>query len=170
MRKGRATFPCRSFPTLAVMKSFAARAASIAVIALFASPQVIACHRIYPQPDSPEQYSAIFVGTVTGIHLASYEKHLLGQQDFVDPHLGGVTIVDGSGQVVVDAVVLNTIRGAPPRSLSVSLVGCTAPLPELKQSGLFFLSLDGTSAVTVWDSEESFLALLSTLSETIDDR
>lgn len=114
--------------------------------------RVSACHRISPDRDSLGQYSAVFLGRVTGIHLDGYENHLLGKGD---ANLGGqlLTITDGSTPVSVTTVVSRAIRGAPTSPLRLQLVGCTKPLPVLKQRGLFFVARDGQSAVTIWESD-----------------
>ena len=150
------------------MKNTSARAIAAAGLALLAISPALACHRDYPDLESLEKYSAIFLGNVTGIHLDDYENRLLGQPDGL---VAGTefTIVDGSGAVTVDVVILSSFRGKPPHSIAVRLVGCTAPLPQLKQSAVFFLLPDGTSAVTIWDSNDAFAPTLSRLEKSKHD-
>jgi hypothetical protein len=110
-----------------------------------------ACHRISPDPKSLDQYSAVFLGAVTGIHLDGYESRLLGKPDSVTDGQA-ITLTDGSSPVSVTTVATQFVRGAPKAALTLRLVGCTNFLPALRERGLFFVNPDGTSAVTVWES------------------
>lgn len=124
----------------------------VAILSLV-STAALACHRITPHRAPVESHDAVFLGRVTGIHLVGYENSLIGEPDaYVDGR--GVTLTDGSAPVMVNAVPLKIHHGESGGSVELRLVGCTAPLPELKERGIFFINSGTTSAVTVWESDE----------------
>ena len=127
----------------------------LAIISLLlgslASFSAAACHRVSPDPKSLDQYSAVFLGAVTGIHLVDYESRLIGKPDGVIDGQA-ITLTDGSSPVSVTTVATQSVRGASKAVLTLRLVGCTNSLPALRERGLFFVNPDGTSAVTVWES------------------
>jgi hypothetical protein len=129
-----------------------------------------ACHRISPDPESLDRYSAVFLGTVTGIRLDGYESGLLGKPDAsVDGE--AITLTGGSSPVSVTTVATKSVRGAPKAPLTLRLVGCTTALPALRERGLFFVNPDGTSAVTVWESSpQEFVRWLKQLGIQSDGR
>ena len=132
------------------------------LLAAFSAPS-IACHRITPDRAPLDTYTAVFLGRVTGIHLLGYENALTGRPD---GFIGGepFNLADGSGTVEVSAVPSRVAQGNPAKSVRVRLVGCTAPLPSLKERGLFFVNSEGGSAVTVWESDsETFNRWLNRL-------
>jgi hypothetical protein len=121
------------------------------------------CRAIAPDLEDTAAYSAVFVGTVTGIHLAGFERKLLGVGD---GELEGeaFTITNGGSEVRVSAVPTRVASGVVAGAVSVRLVGCTTALPALKERGLFFVSADGTSAITLWESSgQPFSKALATL-------
>jgi hypothetical protein len=132
------------------------------LLGLLASFDAAACHRISPV-EPLDQYSAVFLGVVTGIRLDGYESRLLGRADgFIDGH--PFTLTDGSSPVSVTTVAIDSVHGAPQSPLALRLVGCTTALPSLKERGLFFVSADGTTAVTVWESSpQEFIRWLKQL-------
>jgi hypothetical protein len=116
-----------------------------------ASFSAAACHRISPDPKSLDQYSAVFLGAVTGIHLDGYESRLLGKPDgVIDAQ--AIILTDGSSPMSVTTVATQSVRGASKTALTLRLVGCTNSLPALRERGLFFVNPDGVSAVTAWES------------------
>ena len=125
-------------------------ASSLALLALPA----LACHRITPDRTLVEEYEAVFLGRVTGIHLVGYENSLAGRPDAYIEGVGGINITDGSAPVMINAVPLRVHHGKPEKTVEVRLVGCTDPLPNLKERGLFFVHPESGSAVTVWESDE----------------
>jgi hypothetical protein len=122
-------------------------------LTLVASP-VHACHRITPDRMPIEEYEAVFLGRVTGIHLVGYENSLAGEPDAHIEGLGGINFTDGSAPVTVNAVPLSVHHGNPESRVEVRLVGCTGSLPNLKDRGLFFVHAEAGSAVTVWESDK----------------
>jgi hypothetical protein len=139
------------------------------LFAIFSAPS-IACHRITPDRTSLDRYTAVFLGQVTGIHLVGYENAIAGRPD---GFIGGkpFNVADGSETVEVSAVPSKVARGNPDKSVQIRLVGCTAPLPALKERGLFFVNLGGDSAVTVWESDsKAFTFWLERLGLTADGR
>ena len=113
-----------------------------------------ACRTIAPDLQDSGRYSAIFVGPVTGIRLHGFERALVGTPDATFDG-EGFTITDGSSEVRVTTVPAYVASGSADGVVSVRLVGCTTSLPALRENGLFFLSPDRTSAVTVWESSGS---------------
>ncbi len=104
------------------------------------------------------------------MHLDGYESRLLGKADgSIDGQ--SFTITDGSSPVSVTSVARAIVRGSPKIPLTLRLVGCTTTLPALKERGLFFVSSDGESAVTVWESSpQEFARWLSKLGMEPDGR
>lgn len=127
--------------------------ALVGFLALLALPAQ-ACHRITPDQTPLEEYESVFLGRVTGVHLVGYESSLAGEQNANIDGVGGINVSDGSAPVVVKAVPLSVHHGEPAKPVEVRIVGCTAPLPNLKERGLFFVHPDSGSAVTVWESDE----------------
>jgi hypothetical protein len=121
------------------------------LLAAFSAPSV-ACHRIAPDRAPLDSYTAVFLGHVTGVHLLGYENALTGRPDgFIDGE--PFNLADGSEPVEISAVPSKVAQGNPAKSVRIRLVGCTAPLPALKERGLFFVNPEGGSAVTVWESD-----------------
>ena len=144
--------------------------ATVGLLLATCSAPSVACHRIAPDRAHLAGYKAVFLGQVTGIHLLGYENALAGRPD---GHIGGepFNITDGSAPVEVSAVPSEVVRGNPGKSVQIRLVGCTAPLPALKERGLFFVNPEGDSAVTVWESDsEAFNFWLKRLGLTSDGR
>ena len=141
----------------------------VGVLSVLSTP-AFGCHPITPHRAPMESYDAVFLGQVTGIHLVGYENSLIGEPDaYVDGR--GLTLTDGSAPVMVNAVPTKVHHGDPGRSVELRLVGCTAPLPELKERGIFFINPGTTSAVTVWESdEEAFLYWIERLGLSGDER
>ena len=123
----------------------------IAALLSSASEPARACRTIAPNLLDLSRYSAIFVGNVTAIHLVGYERSLLGEGDF-EFEGESYTITDGSSEVQVTSVPVFVSSGSSNGAVSVRLVGCTTSLPSLRERGLFFVSKDGESATTVWES------------------
>jgi hypothetical protein len=138
------------------------------LLSSLASFGAAACHRISPSPEL-DGYSAVFLGTVTGIHLHGYENRLLGKSDrSIDGQ--PLTLTDGSSPVSVTAVATRSVRGASEAPLALQLVGCTTALPALKERGVFFVNPDGASAVAVWESSpQEFAHWLKQLGLQPDD-
>ena len=113
-----------------------------------------ACRRMAPSADALEQYSAIFVGRVTGLHLVGYENGLIGNPDLLDPTLGAITITNGANPVALRVAVTQPIRSAS-GALELGLAGCTFDVPDLKDRGIFFVQPDGESALVVWEQDQS---------------
>lgn len=129
------------------------RQASILFSLLIAvSLDAAACHKVSPNPDWTKEYSSVFLGTVTGIHLDGFEQRLLTE------HHGRIydqffSFLDGSSPVSVDVVSTNVVSGKATSKMTLRLVGCTTSLPSLKERGIFFVREAGQSAVTVWESD-----------------
>lgn len=123
-----------------------------ALLGAFAGP-ADACRDIQPALHDTERYAAIFVGVVTGIHLVGHERALLGVPD---GELDGkpLTITGGSSEVRVTAVPRLVATGSADGPQSFGLTGCATSLPGLRERGLFFVALDGGTAVAVWESSE----------------
>lgn len=144
--------------------------ALVGFLALLALPAQ-ACQRITPDRTPLEDYGSVFLGRVTGIHLVGYESSLAREPDAYVEGVGGINVTDGSATVVVNAVPLGVHHGEPAKPVEVRLVGCSAPLPNLKERGLFFVHADSGSAVTVWESdEELFTYWLDRLGLDADER
>jgi hypothetical protein len=126
---------------------------TITILLALSSTQSLACRRITPNQDSINSYSTVFLGRVTGIHLAGYENGLIGKPDGYIEGIGGFNITDGSASVVITAVPLKAHHGNPDKIVEIELVGCTNPLPNLKERGLFFVNPKSESAITVWESD-----------------
>jgi hypothetical protein len=137
--------------TTALERMFRLSAFLIAALLSAASEPVSACRTIAPDLLDRSSYSAIFVGDVTAIHLVGYERSLLGEGDF-EFQGESYTIIDGSNEVRVTSVPVFVSAGTSQGAVSVRLVGCTTSLPALRERGLFFISKDGESAITVWES------------------
>jgi hypothetical protein len=117
-----------------------------------------------PSIEKLSQYSAVFVGRVTGIHLKGYENGLLSRPDGVDPEIGAFSITNGASPVTVYAAVTQNIRGALSGSVELRLAGCTFDPPQLRERAVFFVQPEGTIALVVKEGDGSeFLAWLTRL-------
>ena len=144
---------------------------AIAILLALPSAQSLACRRITPNQDSIDTYSSVFLGRVTGIHLSGYENSLISKPDGYIEGIGGFNITDGSASVVITTVPLKVHHGSPGKVAEIELVGCTSPLPSLKDRGLFFVNPESRSAVTVWESDtKSFQYWLEYLKLSGHDR
>ena len=114
-----------------------------------------ACNRVLPHAEQLDQYSSVFVGHVTGLHLEGYENELLGKPDVVDPELGPLVITNGAMPVSVNVAVTRAISGSASGGVKLRLAGCTFDLPELKQRGVFFVLPNGEFTAVVWERDSS---------------
>jgi hypothetical protein len=146
--------------------------ALVLTIALVSLPSVAdACRRMQPNAGSLEQYSSVFVGQVTGLHLEGYENRLLGKPDLVDPELGPLTITNGASPVSVSAAVTRAIQGPASGAVELHLAGCTFDLPQLKERGVFFVLPDGKFTVVAWERDAvAYKAWLTRLGVPQDGR
>lgn len=113
-----------------------------------------ACQRTSPTDYGLDEYEAVFVGRVTGIHLEGYENGLLAKPDLVDPELGAITVTNGASPVNVRVAVTEPIRGTAAAAMDLDLAGCTFDLPELRERGIFFVLADKISTVVVWERDK----------------
>ena len=154
---------------LAVMAKFVALAILLSAASLPAIAD--ACRRMTPNTEALEQYTSVFVGRVTGLHLKGYENRLLGKPDLIDPELGPVTITNGASPVSVNVAVTQLVRGPASGAVELSLAGCTFELPQLRDRGIFFVQPDGAFAVVIWERDQAaFNAWLSRLGVAQNDR
>lgn len=151
------------------MGRFAAPALLIAT-ALLSMP-AFACRTIEPSATTLDQYSSVFVGRVTGLHLEGYENRLLGLPDAVDSELGQISITNGAAPVSLRVAVLQTIRGPANGAVELRLAGCTFDLPQPKDRGIFFVLPGGSATVVVWEQDQvAFQSWLARLGVAQNDR
>jgi len=146
-------------------------AVAMVCVASTAPGLATACQRLEPSFQSLDGYTSVFIGRITGVHLAGYEHRLLGEPDAVVPGLGGLTITDGASPVTVRAVVSRSIRGHSTGAVELSLAGCTYDPPALKDEAIFFVQPGGSAIVVARREHESaFAEWLARLGATQDDR
>ena len=134
------------------------------------SVPAFACRNVEPTA-ALDQYSSVFVGRVTGLHLEGYENHLLGVPDVVDPKLGDIRISNGASPVRLRVAVLQRISGPADGAVDLRLAGCTFDLPDLKDRGVFFIRPDGVATVVVWERDQArFQQWLARLGAAQNDR
>ena len=130
-----------------------------------------ACQRMEPSAETLDGYESVFVGRVTGLHLEGYENRLLSKPDLVDPELGALTITNGASLVSVRVAVSRSIRGPSSGAVELRLAGCTFDLPQLRDSGIFFVHPGGASTVVTWERDQAaYNAWLSRLGIAQNDR
>jgi hypothetical protein len=130
-----------------------------------------ACRRMGPSIEALDQYTAVVLGRVTGVHLEGYETRLLGKPDLMDPQLGAVSITNGASPVGIRVAVTQTLRGSASGALELRLAGCTIDTPELKERGIFFMLPSGDFTVVAWErNSEQFASWLDELGATRHDR
>ena len=137
---------------------------------VFFSAAAGACQRMVPTLDALDDYAAIFIGHITGIHLEGYENRLLGKPDLADPELGALTITNGASPVGIRTVVSHEIRGPASGAIELQLAGCTFDVPRLRERGIFFVLPGGKSVVAVWkDDQAAYNTWLARLGVPRDD-
>jgi hypothetical protein len=116
-----------------------------------------------PVSEDLSEYSAVFLGEVTGIHLTDYEafrarKHpdgKLNDEEIMDHVL--VNNLDFEIRVLVDREFIGLSKGVE----VVLLGGCSVEQPKLKERGVFFVRPRPNNSIAVLESEPDFEHWLS---------
>ena len=138
--------------------------------ALLSMP-ALACRNIEPSATVLDEYSSVFVGRVTGLHLKGYENQLLGVADVVGSDLGIIRITNGASPVRLRVAVLQRISGPADGAIDLGLTGCTFDVPDLKDRGIFFVRPGGSTTLVVWERDQAnFQNWLARLGAAPNDR
>ena len=124
----------------------------LAAISLSAAFEASACRLVYPDPAKSNEHSSIFLGIVTGVHLAGLENRLLGKPD---AHIDGmpVNLTGGASPVVVTVVPLSGPSKLRKAVQELRIGQCRGDVPQLRARGIFFVGANARSAMVVWESE-----------------
>jgi len=130
------------------------------VLALLPLGETAACLRPYtPAVYEPSDFSAIFLGEITGVYLTAYESHRLDELhpediEASDDPFANFFPTSSTASFDVNAIVLETYRGFPGKSGTYLLGGCRVRVPELKSMALFFVTHDGDTVTVPQESED----------------
>ena len=99
-------------------------------------------------------YSDIFIGEVTGVHLNEYEKIIL--EDVKAGRYGPLPI-KGSKDHTLHIVVTKTFTGNFNGKLVLKTGGCNIMLPTLKERGIFLIDKKTSKVLPIYESRKGGL-------------
>lgn len=98
-------------------------------------------------------YSQVYVGHVVSVHLTEYEKLL--RESLGSDRQGEVGLYFGSSPLEheVKVVVTQRMKGSPAEIVTLKLRGCSVPVPQVGEQGIFFVQGSGR-VIPVYSSQQ----------------